>query len=91
MGENILMIGLGAIGSEVLRHLDGNNDILVRQILVRPGSNSQPCSDIDQKLDLISSIDELDFILFILSLSSISRPISSLEKKLIASITNSGT
>ena len=62
MGENILMIGLGAIGSEVLRQLDDNNDILVRQILVRPGSNTQPCSGIDQKLDLISSIDELDFV-----------------------------
>ena len=62
MGENILMIGLGAIGSEVLRQLDDNNDILIRQILVRPGSNTQPCSGIDQKLDLISSIDELDFI-----------------------------
>jgi len=62
MGENILMIGLGAIGSEVLRQLGANNDILVRQILVRPGSNPQPSSDIDQKLDLISSIDELDFL-----------------------------
>ena len=62
MGENILMIGLGAIGSEVLRQLDDNNDILIRQILVRPGSNTQPCSGIDQKLDLISSIDELDFV-----------------------------
>ena len=62
MGEKILMIGLGAIGSEVLRQLDGNNDILIRQILVRPGSIPLPHSDIDQKLDLISSIESAGLV-----------------------------
>ena len=60
MLEKVLMIGFGAIGLEVTRHLDGYLNAKICQIMVRPGRENEVREQLDTDIQVISSINAVD-------------------------------
>ena len=67
MLEKVLMIGFGAIGLEVTRHLDGYVNAQICQIMVRPGRENEVREQLGTDIQVISSINAVnpmpDFVL----------------------------
>lgn len=67
MQENVLMIGFGAVGLEVVRHLDGYVNAKICQIMVRPGREHGVREKVGTDIQIISSISDVnpmpDFVL----------------------------
>ncbi len=67
MHENVLMIGFGAVGLEVFRHLDGYANAKISQIMVRPGREHSVREQVGTDIQIISSISAInplpDFVL----------------------------
>ena len=60
MLEKVLMIGFGAIGLEVTRHLDGYVNAQICQIMVRPGRENEVREQLGTDIQVISSINAVD-------------------------------
>ena len=54
------MIGFGAIGLQVARHLDGYVNAQICQILVRPGRENEVRERLCTDIQVISSINDVD-------------------------------
>jgi len=67
MQENVLMIGFGAVGLEVARHLDGYRNAKICQIMVRPGREHEVRKQLGIDIEVISCINAVnpipDFVL----------------------------
>ena len=67
MRENVLMIGFGAVGLEVARHLEGYVNAKICQIMVRPGREDEVRKQLFKDIEVISSINAVnpmpDFVL----------------------------
>ncbi|MBL4666244.1 MAG: aspartate dehydrogenase [Sneathiella sp.] len=60
MHESVLLIGCGAISLEVIRRLTGDHQVRIEQVLVRPGKEDAVKGDLEGRVRVISSIDDLD-------------------------------
>ncbi|MEE2746314.1 MAG: aspartate dehydrogenase [Pseudomonadota bacterium] len=60
MQENILLIGLGAIGLEVTRQLKNDASSKIRQIIVKPGREAEAQAKVSRSIKVISKIENVD-------------------------------